>query len=31
MAADFSSVFAGLKPILAKYAKRLSVKADTAR
>ena len=29
MAADFSSVFARLKPVLAKYAKRLSVKADT--
>jgi hypothetical protein len=29
MAADFSSVFARLKPILARYAKRLSVKADT--
>jgi hypothetical protein len=30
MTADFAAVFAGLKPILAKYARRLSVKADTA-
>ena len=30
MMADFAAVFAGLKPVLAKYAKRLSVKADTA-
>lgn len=29
MAADFTAVAATLKPILAKYAKRLSVKADT--
>src|SRR5687767_14566221 len=29
MAADFAGVFAALKPILATYAKRLSVKADT--
>jgi hypothetical protein len=30
MAADFSAVFDALKSILAKHAKRLSVKADTA-
>jgi hypothetical protein len=30
MASDFPTVFAALKPILAKYAKRMSVKADTA-
>jgi hypothetical protein len=30
MASDFPAVFAALKPILAKYAKRMSVKADTA-
>jgi hypothetical protein len=30
MAADYSPVFAVLKPVLAKHAKRLSVKADTA-
>jgi len=29
MTADFAAVFAVLKPVLAKYAKRLSVKADT--
>ena len=29
MTADFGAVFAVLKPVLAKYAKRLSVKADT--
>lgn len=29
MASDFTAVFAQLKPILAKHAKRLSVKADT--
>src|ERR1022692_2089695 len=29
MTADFAAVFATLKPVLAKYAKRLSVKADT--
>ena len=29
MAADFTAVFAALKPVLAKYAKRLSVKTDT--
>src|SRR5260370_10274378 len=28
MNADFAAVFAALKPVLAKYAKRLSVKAD---
>jgi hypothetical protein len=27
--ADFAAVFAGLKPVLAKYAKRLRVKAET--
>jgi len=30
MSSDFADVFAALKPILGKYAKRLSVKADTA-
>ncbi len=30
MAADFAPVFAVLKPVLAQYAKRLSVKTDTA-
>jgi hypothetical protein len=30
MPADFAQVFAALKPILDKYEKRLSVKADTA-
>src|SRR5437016_10954172 len=30
MAADFSAVFAALKPILAKYEKRLSVKTNTS-
>src|SRR4030081_1952818 len=29
MTATFASVFSALKPVLAKYAKRLSVKADT--
>src|SRR5712692_5117878 len=29
MTADFAAVFAVLKPVLAKYAKRMSVKADT--
>ena len=29
MTADFAAIFAVLKPVLAKYAKRLSVKADT--
>ncbi len=29
MSSDFAAVFAVLKPVLAKYAKRLSVKADT--
>ena len=29
MAADFAAVFAKLKPVLAKHAKRLSVKTDT--
>ena len=29
MAADFNAIFARLKPILSKHAKRLSVKADT--
>ena len=29
MAPDFASVFAVLKPVLAKYAKRLAVKTDT--
>ena len=29
MPADFAAVFAALKPVLAKYAKRLAVKADT--
>ena len=29
MAADFAAVFAALKPVLAKYTKRLAVKADT--
>jgi hypothetical protein len=29
MTADFAAIFAELKPVLAKYAKRLSVKADT--
>ena len=29
MAADFASVFAVLKPVLAEYANRLAVKADT--
>ena len=29
MATDFVAVFATLKPVLAKYARRLSVKADT--
>ena len=29
MAADFASAFAALKPVLAKYAKRLAVKADS--
>jgi hypothetical protein len=29
MTADFAAVFAVLKPVLAKHAKRLSVKADT--
>src|SRR6266852_467548 len=29
MASDFAGVFGVLKPVLAKYAKRLSVKADT--
>lgn len=29
MGADFAAVFSTLKPVLAKYAKRLSVKADT--
>lgn len=29
MAPDFAAVFAALKPVLSKYAKRLSVKADT--
>src|SRR5216684_3269674 len=29
MASDFAGVFNTLKPVLAKYAKRLSVKADT--
>ena len=26
---DFAATFAGLKPVLAKYAKRMAVKADT--
>lgn len=30
MPADFAAVFAALKPVLAKYAKRMAVKADTA-
>ena len=30
MAADFAPVFAVLKPVLARYGKRLSVKTDTA-
>lgn len=30
MSADFATVFAALKPILAKHEKRLAVKADTA-
>jgi len=30
MPADFATVFAALKPVLAKYAKSLFVKADTA-
>jgi hypothetical protein len=30
MASDFAAVFAALKPVLAKYAKRLAVKADTS-
>jgi hypothetical protein len=30
MTADFSAVFAVLKPVLAKYANRLAVKADTS-
>jgi hypothetical protein len=30
VASDFADVFAALKPILGKYASRLSVKADTA-
>jgi hypothetical protein len=29
MPADFSAVFAALKPVLAKYAKRVSAKTDT--
>jgi hypothetical protein len=29
MAADFAAVFAALRPVLAKYAKRLATKADT--
>ena len=29
MTTDFAAIFAVLKPVLAKYAKRLSVKADT--
>jgi hypothetical protein len=29
MAADFAAVFAALKPVFAKYANRLAVKADT--
>ena len=29
MSSDFAAVFAVLKPVLARYAKRLSVKADT--
>lgn len=29
MAADFAAVFAVLRPVLSKYAKRMSVKADT--
>lgn len=29
MPADFPAIFAALKPVLAKYAKRLSVKTDT--
>ena len=29
MTADFAAVFAVLKPVLAKYEKRMSVKADT--
>jgi hypothetical protein len=29
MTADFAAVFAALKPVLAKYAKRMSVKTDT--
>jgi hypothetical protein len=29
MTADFATVFAALKPVLAKYEKRLSVKTDT--
>jgi hypothetical protein len=29
MAADYAAVFAALKPVLAKYANRLAVKADT--
>src|SRR5947209_13851838 len=31
MAADFAAVFAALKPVLAKYTKRLAVKADTPK
>ena len=30
MAADFDGVFAALKPVLGKYAKKLTVKSDTA-
>jgi hypothetical protein len=30
MPADFAAVFAALKPVLAKYASRMAVKADTA-
>jgi hypothetical protein len=30
MAADFNAIFAALKPVLAKYAKRLAIKTDTS-
>lgn len=30
MTADFAAVFAALKPVLAKYANRMAVKADTS-
>ncbi len=31
MAADFAAAFSALKPVLAKYAKRFSVKTDTPK